>query len=100
MGLVTRRRMEAFPTRVLTCVPCIGRCILNRWTSGEVLYVGTDSIICLCQCDLWVLILYFTIYFVAEAVPALATGGSLTGLRAALIPPPAYGFGTIPYSTA
>lgn len=46
------------------------------------------------------LVLYFVIYFVAEAVPALATGGSLTGLRAALIPPPAYGFGAIPYSLA
>ena len=42
----------------------------------------------------------FVIHFVVEAVPALATGGSLTGLRAALIPPPAYGFGAIPYSLA
>ena len=43
---------------------------------------------------------YTFIYFVAEAVPALATGGSLTGLRAALIPTPAYGFGAILYSLA
>ena len=59
MGLVTPRHVEALWTRVLTCVPCIGRCILNHWTTREVLHVGIDSIICLCQYDLWVLILYF-----------------------------------------
>ena len=59
MGLVTPRHVEALWTRVLTYVPCIGRRILNHWTTREVLHVGTDSIICLCQYDLWVLILYF-----------------------------------------
>ena len=36
-GLVAPQRVESFWTRDWTCVPCIGKWILNHWTTREVL---------------------------------------------------------------
>ena len=36
MGLVALRHVEFSQTRDQTCVPCIGRQILNHWTTREV----------------------------------------------------------------
>ena len=37
MDLVAPHHVESSPTRDQTCVPCIGRRILNHWTTREVL---------------------------------------------------------------
>ena len=40
MGLVTPRRMESSQIRDQTQVPCVGRWILNHWTTREVPRMG------------------------------------------------------------
>ena len=37
MGLIAVRHVESSQTRDRICVPCIGRLLLNHWTTREVL---------------------------------------------------------------
>ena len=46
--LVALKHVESFQVRDQTCVPCIGRCLLNHWTAGEVPARAPLTLFCLC----------------------------------------------------